>query len=245
MLCTVTQVEEVKILIRMLPIWFTCVFYSAAMCQTATTFVQQGNAMNTKIGSFSVPAASLNSAEVIFMMVWVAFQDSVVIPVARRYTGNPAGLTLLQRMGVGRLLAVPAMGAAALVETWRLRRVRAGGNLSIGWQLPQFVILACSDVFCGIAQLEFFYAEAPASMRSLCSAFQFLAMSLAYYVNTLVVSVVAAATTAGGRPGWLPADLNDGHLDYYFWMWTGISAVNYAVYTAFAKRYTLKKVVRQ
>ncbi|KAG2550185.1 hypothetical protein PVAP13_9KG507300 [Panicum virgatum] len=245
MLCTVTQVEEVKILIRMLPIWFTCVFYSAAMCQTATTFVQQGNAMNTKIGSFSVPAASLNSAEVIFMMVWVVFQDSVVIPVARRYTGNPTGLTLLQRMGVGRLLAVPAMAAAALVETWRLRRVRAGGNLSIGWQLPQFVILACSDVFCGIAQLEFFYAEAPTSMRSLCSAFQFLAMSLAYYVNTLVVSVVAAATTAGGRPGWLPVHLNDGHLDYYFWLWTGISAVNYAVYTAFARRYTLKKVVRQ
>jgi peptide/histidine transporter 3/4 len=98
LLCTVTQVEEVKILIRMVPIWFTCVFYSAAMCQTATTFVQQGNAMNTKIGSFSVPAASLNSAEVIFMMVWVAFQDSVVIPIARRYTGNPAGLTLLQRI---------------------------------------------------------------------------------------------------------------------------------------------------
>ncbi|CAD6212222.1 unnamed protein product [Miscanthus lutarioriparius] len=245
LLCTVTQVEEVKILIRMLPIWFTCVFYSAAMSQTATTFIQQGNAMNTKIGSFSVPAASMNSAEVIFMLVWVVFQDSIVIPIARRYTGNPMGLTLLQRMGVGRLLAIPSLAAAALVETWRLRSVRAGHNLSIGWQLPQFVILACSDVFCGIAQLEFFYAEAPASMRSLCSAFQFLAMSLAYYVNTLVVSLVAAVTTAWGGQGWLPADLNNGHLDYYFWLWTGISVVNYVVYTAFARRYTVKKVVCQ
>jgi peptide/histidine transporter 3/4 len=215
------------------------------MCQTATTFVQQGNAMNTNIWSFSVPAASMNSASVIFMMIWVAFQDSVVIPIARKYTGNPLGLTLLQRMGVGRFLAVPALASAAIVETMRLRRVRAGGNLSIGWQLPQFMILSCSDVFCGIAQLEFFYSEAPASMRSLCSAFQFLAMSLAYYLNTLVVSVVAAATTAGGRKGWLPANLNDGHLDYYFWLWTGISAVNYVVYTAFAKRYKVKKVVRQ
>ncbi|KAK3157273.1 hypothetical protein QOZ80_2AG0118590 [Eleusine coracana subsp. coracana] len=245
LLCTVTQVEEVKILIRMLPIWVTCVFYSAAMCQTATTFVQQGNAMDTKIGSFSVPAASLNSAEVIFMMIWVAFQDSIVIPLARKYTGNPAGLTLLQRMGIGRFIAIPALGAAALVEMWRLRSVRAGHNLSIGWQLPQFVILACSDVFCGIAQLEFFYSEAPASMRSLCSAFQFLAMSLAYYVNTLVISIVAVVTKAGGRQGWLPADLNDGHLDYYFWLWTGISVVNFVVYTAFAKKYTVKKVVPQ
>jgi solute carrier family 15 (peptide/histidine transporter), member 3/4 len=180
LLCTVTQVKEVKILIRMLPIWFTCVFYSAAMCQTATTFVQQGNAMDTRIGSFSVPAASLNSAEVIFMMIWVALQGSIVIPLARKYIGNPSGLTLLQRMGIGRFLAIPALGAAALVEMWRLRSVRAGHNLSIGWQLPQFVVLACSDVFCGIAQLEFFSSEAPTSKRSLCSAFQFLAMSLPY-----------------------------------------------------------------
>jgi solute carrier family 15 (peptide/histidine transporter), member 3/4 len=246
LLCTVTQVEEVKILTRMLPIWFTCVFYSAAMCQTATTFVQQGNAMDTKIGSFSVPAASLNSAEVIFMMIWVAFQDSIVIPLSRKYTGNPWGLTLLQRMGIGRFLAIPALGAAALVEMWRLRSVSAGHNLSIGWQLPQFVVLACSDVFCGIAQLEFFYSEAPTSMRSLCSAFQFLAMSLAYYVNTLVISLVAVVTkAAGGGQGWLPADLNDGHLDSYFWLWTGISVVNFVVYTAFAKNYTVKKVVPQ
>jgi len=161
--------------------------------------------MNTKIGSFSVPAASMNSAEVIFMLVWVVFQDSIVIPIARRYTGNPMGLTLLQRMGVGRLLAIPSLAAAALVETWRLRSVKAGHNLSIGWQLPQFVILACSDVFCGIAQLEFFYAEAPASMRSLCSAFQFLAMSLAYYVNTLVVSLVARGCEHSlGRQGLAP-----------------------------------------
>ncbi|EAY79653.1 hypothetical protein OsI_34797 [Oryza sativa Indica Group] len=239
--CSVTQVEEVKILLRMLPIWVTSVLYAASLGQTATTFVQQGNAMNTKIGSFSVPAASLNSAEVIFMMIWVVFQDTVVVPIARRYTGNPAGLTQLQRMGVGRLLAVPALAVAAVLETWRLRSVRDGGNLSIAWQLPQFVILACSDVFCGIAQLEFFYSEAPVSMRSLCSAFSFLALSLGYYVNSLVVSIVAVVTTTSNK-GWLPADLNDGHLDYYFWLWTGISAINFVVYAAFAKNYTVKRL---
>ncbi|KAG8092696.1 hypothetical protein GUJ93_ZPchr0012g22153 [Zizania palustris] len=242
--CSVTQVEEVKILLRMVPIWLTSVLYAASLGQTATTFVQQGNAMNTRIGSLSVPAASLNSAEVIFMMVWVVFQDSVVIPIARRCRGDPAGpgLTQLQRMGVGRLLAVPALAAAAVLETCRLRSVRAGGNLSIAWQLPQFVVLACSDVFCGIAQLEFFYSEAPVSMRSLCSAFSFLALSLGYYVNSLVVSVIAVLSTAGGGHGWLPADLNSGHLDYYFWLWTAISALNFIVFAAFAKNYTIKKI---
>ncbi|VAH17613.1 unnamed protein product [Triticum turgidum subsp. durum] len=239
MLCTVTQVEEVKILVRMLPIWFTSVFYAASMCQTATTFIQQGNKMNTKIGSFSVPPASMNSASVIFMMIFVVIQDSIVIPMARRYTGNVAGLTQLQRMGVGRFLAVPALAAAALVEMWRLRSIGAGHNLSIAWQLPQFMLITCSDVFCGIAQLEFFYSEAPMSMRSLCSAFSFLAMSLGYYLNSMIISAIAALSKSGGGQGWLPADLNDGHLDYYFWLWAGIGAVNFVVYTAFAKNYTM------
>jgi peptide/histidine transporter 3/4 len=42
-------------------------------------------------------------------------------------------------------------------------------------------------------------------MRSLCSAFQFLAMSLAYYVNTLVVSLVARGCEHSlGRQGLAP-----------------------------------------
>jgi solute carrier family 15 (peptide/histidine transporter), member 3/4 len=94
-------------------------------------------------------------------------------------------------------------------------------------------------VFCGIAQLEFFYGEAPAAMRSICSAFSFLALSLGFYVNSLVVTLVAAVT---GTPGWLARDLNAGHLDYYFWLWTVISVANLMLYMLLALRYTPKQV---
>jgi solute carrier family 15 (peptide/histidine transporter), member 3/4 len=243
--CTVTQVEEVKILLRMVPIWFTCIFYSASMCQTTTTFLQQGVLMNTKIGSLSIPAASLSSIEVIFMMIFVVIQDKLIIPFCRRRFQNPSGLTQLQRMGIGRFLVIFCMVAAAILETWRLSSYRDKKSLSILWQLPMYLILACSDVFCGIAQLEFFYGEAPQSMRSLCSAFSFLAISFGYYVNSFVVTFVAAVTKVGGSLGWLPTDLNEGHLDYYFWLWTVISVVNFAVYVALSRKYTHKKVVIQ
>lgn len=153
---------------------------------------------------------------------------------ARGGGGGGSGVEEGARRGKGQRRAV--------VEMWRLRSIRAGHNLSIAWQLPQFMLIACSDVFCGIAQLEFFYSEAPMSMRSLCSAFSFLAMSLGYYLNSMIISAIAALSKSGGGQGWLPADLNDGHLDYYFWLWAGIGAVNFVVYTAFAKNYTVKKV---
>ncbi|PNT74796.1 hypothetical protein BRADI_1g22087v3 [Brachypodium distachyon] len=43
-ICTITQVEELKILIRLLPIWATGVFFGAAISQMHTTFIQQGHA---------------------------------------------------------------------------------------------------------------------------------------------------------------------------------------------------------
>ncbi|CAN6324429.1 unnamed protein product [Urochloa humidicola] len=240
-LCTVSEVEGVKVLVRMLPIWATCVLYAASLGQMTTTFIQQGMAMDARLagGKFKVPAASLVSVEVVFMLLWVALHDAAVLPLARRLTGHRGGLTQLQRMGVGRFLVVLALATAALVERRRLRASAATRTMSIAWQVPQFVLVAGSDVFCGIAQLEFFYGEAPAAMRSICSAFSFLALSLGFYVNSLVVTLVAAVT---GRPGWLAPDLNEGHLDYYFWLWTVISVANLLLYVLLAARYTPKQV---
>ncbi|KAG8084235.1 hypothetical protein GUJ93_ZPchr0010g8460 [Zizania palustris] len=239
-LCTVTEVEGVKVLARMVPIWVTCVLFAASMGQMTTTFIQQGMAMDTRLfgGRFRVPVASLVSVEVVFMLLWVLLHDAVVLPLARRRW--PGGLTRLQRMGVGRLLVVLSMATAALVERRRLRGAKR--SMSIAWQLPQFVILAGSDVFSGIAQLEFFYGEAPSSMRSICSAFSFLALSLGFYVNSLIVTIVAAATKRhDGSGGWLAPDLDAGHLDYYFWLWAAISAVNLGLYLVVAGRYKTKR----
>lgn len=243
--CTVTQVEEVKILLRMVPIWLTCILYSASMCQTTTTFLQQGVLMNSMVGSLSIPAASLSSIEVVFMMIFVVIQDKIIIPICRRHFQNPSGLTQLQRMGIGRFLIIFSMVAAACLEAWRLSCYKDKKSLSILWQVPQYLILAWSDVFCGIAQLEFFYGEAPQSMTSLCSAFSFLAISLGYYLNSFLVTFVASVTKVDGGGGWLPTDLNMGHLDYYFLLWAGISVLNFVVYVALSRKYTHKKAAFQ
>ncbi|KAI5017733.1 hypothetical protein ZWY2020_042621 [Hordeum vulgare] len=205
-LCTVSEVEAVKILARMVPIWVTCVLYAASLGQMTTTFIQQGMTMDNRlVGRVKVPVASMVSIEVVFMLVWVLLH-AVIMPLARRWgRAGSARLSQLQRMGVGRVLVVLAMATAALVESRRLRVAGAGRKMGIAWQVPQFVLVAGSDVFCGIAQLEFFYGEAPASMRSICSAFSFLALSLGFYVNSVVVTAVAAL-----RPGWLAPNLNEG-----------------------------------
>jgi peptide/histidine transporter 3/4 len=53
--------------------------------------------------------------------------------------------------------------------------------------------------------------------------------------------MVTYLTTTGGKTGWIPDNLNTGHLDYLFWLLAGLSFFNLLIYTVCAKRYKEKK----
>lgn len=246
-LCTVTQVEELKILVRMFPIWATGIVFSAVYAQMSTMFVEQGTVMDRTIGSFTIPAASLSTFDVISVIFWVPLYDRVLVPIARKFTGNERGFTELQRIGIGLFISIFAMGAAAIVEMVRLHIYEElGGDvevvpISILWQIPQYFLVGAAEVFTFIGQLEFFYDQSPDAMRSLCSALSLLTTSLGSYLSTLIVTIVTAITTSGGQSGWIPDDLNKGHLDYFFLLLAGLSVLNLVVYVFCAKRYKKKR----
>ncbi|RZS24768.1 hypothetical protein BHM03_00057875, partial [Ensete ventricosum] len=248
-LCTVTQVEELKILVRMFPVWATTIVFSAVYAQISTMFVEQGMVMDTSIGSFTIPPASLSSFDVISVIVWVPIYDRILVPVARRFTGKERGFSELQRMGIGLFISILAMAAAAVVEIRRLDIAKAEGlvsekvavPLSIFWQTPQYFLVGAAEVFTFIGSLEFFYDQSPDAMRSLCSALSLLTTALGNYLSSFIMTVVASVTTRGGRTGWIPDNLNEGHLDYYFWLLTGLSFLNLLIYVACANRYKSKR----
>jgi len=240
-LCTVTEVEELKILIRLLPIWVTGIFFGAAISQMHTTFIQQGTVMNTKIGSLTIPPASLYSFEVICVTLWVLAVDKVIAPATRMYFANGVELTQLQR--IGRFLMIFAMAMAALLETKRLQSIREAEPLSIAWQFPQYFIIAGAECFAVITQLEFFHGQAPDSMKSMLTAFALLTTALGNYLSSAIITFIAGVTVVWQSPGWIPDDLNRGHLDYYYWCFAALSLANFVVYVYFASKYKLKKVV--
>ncbi|KAK6931667.1 Proton-dependent oligopeptide transporter family [Dillenia turbinata] len=248
-LCTVTQVEELKILVRMFPIWATGIVFAAVYAQMSTMFVEQGTVMDRTIGSFTIPAASLSTFDVISVIIWVPVYDRFLVPIARRFTGKERGFSELQRMGIGLFLSVLCMSAAAFVEIERLKLANEFGlvdedvavPISIFWQIPQYMLLGAAEVFTFIGQLEFFYEESPDAMRSLCSALSLLTTALGNYLSSFILTVVTYLTTQHGSVGWIPDNLNEGHLDYFFWLLAGLSFLNMLVYTACARKYKQKK----
>ncbi|CAN8237576.1 unnamed protein product [Cochlearia groenlandica] len=248
-LCTVTQVEELKALIRLLPVWATGIVFAAVYSQMSTVFVLQGNTMDQHMGPhFTIPSASLSLFDTLSVLFWTPVYDQLIVPFARKFTGHDRGFTQLQRMGIGLVISIFAMVSAGILEVVRLNYVRTNNlydqeiiPMTIFWQVPQYFFVGCAEVFTFIGQLEFFYDQAPDAMRSLCSALSLTTVALGNYLSTLLLTVVTKITTSGGRPGWIADNLNRGHLDYFYWLLAILSFLNFLVYLWIAKWYTYKK----
>lgn len=79
-------------------------------------------------------------------------------------------------------------------------------------------------------------------MRSLASALQLLTTALGSYVATAVTSIVNSVTTQNGSLGWLPNNLNQGRLDYYYVVLVILSIINVGFFVIVAHFYKYKKV---
>jgi peptide/histidine transporter 3/4 len=239
-----TKAEEFKILLGLLPIWATSIIVSSAYTQMNTTFIQQGSAMNVSVLSVQVPPASMGSFEVVCVLLWVLLCGQVIVPALRGCGlsfGSDGEPSQLQRMGAGRLLMALAMAVAALVEMKRLGSAARGEEITIAWQIPQYFFLAGAEVLCYIAQLEFFYEEAPDTMKSTCTSLALLTIALGSYLSSFIYAIVAAFTATAGSPGgWISDNLNQGHLDYFFWTMAAICTLNFVVYSVFASNYKPK-----
>lgn len=226
-LCNVTQVEELKCLCRMLPIWLCAIPFSAVFSQINTLFVEQAAIMDLRMGSIKIPPASLNVINVASIFVFTLVYPYLVVPVARVITGKPAGMTQLQRLGWGQVGVAIAMGVAALVESKRLSLARHGELMSVFWLAPQHIILGGAQVFAVVGAMDFFYTEAPHAMRGLVSSFSLANLAIGSYLSSVLVSVTMHFTTKGGRPGWIPPrNLNLGHVDYFYWLLTCLTLAN-------------------
>ncbi|XBJ01493.1 hypothetical protein VPH35_021130 [Triticum aestivum] len=230
-LCTVTQVEETKIVLRM-----------------------QGNTMDTKLGGVHISPATLFVIPTVFQMVILVLYDRFIVPFLRRITGYVGGVTHLQRIGIGFLSATVATGVAALVEAKRKRVAEENGlmeattgiPMSVFWLTVQFFLLGVVDVTSFVGLLEFFYSEASTGMKSVGSSIFYCILGVSAWLGSLLIQVANRVTRrADGTGGWLDGtNLNMGKLDNFYWLLAVLELVSLFVYTFFARRYVYRNEQR-
>jgi dipeptide/tripeptide permease len=247
-LCTVTQVEETKQIMNLVPLLVTMFVPCALIAQTHTLFVKQGATMNRHVGPhFQIPPASLGAFVTLTTLIAIVVYDRVLVRAVRRYTNNPRGITILTRMGIGVFLQVVTMAIASVIESQRLAYARRHGldvtggklRLTIFALLPQFVLMGLADSFLVVGHTEFFYDQAPESMKSLGTAMSLAAYGVGNILSSFLLSTVTRITGDRGN-AWVTNNLNACNLDYYYAFLAVLGAINFFAFLALSAMYRYK-----
>jgi peptide/histidine transporter 3/4 len=78
-------------------------------------------------------------------------------------------------------------------------------------------------------------------MKTMSTGLFLSTCAIGFFFSTLLVTIVDKLTNHGGHGGWLADNLNEGRLDYFYWLLGVISAINLVFFTLAAKGYVYKE----
>ncbi|XP_020238979.1 protein NRT1/ PTR FAMILY 2.13 [Cajanus cajan] len=241
---SIQQVEEVKCLARIIPIWATGIVSLIPMAQQGTFIVLQALKMNRHLGpKFQFPAGSQGVISLITVAIWLPFYDQILVPKLRKTTKHEGGITLLQRIGIGMVFSILSMVVAGFVE--KVRRDSANSNptplgiapMSVFWLAPQLILFGFFEAFSLIGQIEFLNRQFPEHMRSIGNSLFSCSIAFSNYLSTMIVNIVHHATRTHTHPDWLTNNINDGRIDYFYYLIAVLATLNLIYFIYVARRY--------
>lgn len=240
-LCSVQQVEDLKTLLNILPLWSTSIFLGTPIGVQSSLSVLQALVMDRHIGPhFQIPAGSILVFMLLSTSIYLALIDSFLRSAWQKVIGQP--LTPLKRIGIGHVLNVLSMGIAALVESSRLSLMNRSDKrdsarlMSVLWLVPQLVAAGIGDAFHFPAQVSLYYQEFPPSLKSIATAMIGMVIGIAFYLSTAVIDLVRRVTE------WLPNNINNGRVDNVYWMLVVIGTLNFGFYVVCAWLYKYQNI---
>lgn len=234
---SVTHVEEVKMVIKLIPIWSTGILFWTVYSQMNTFSIEQATIMNRKVGGFEVPAGSFAFFLFGSILLFTSLNERVIVRMARKITRDPKGLRSLQRIGIGLVLSVAGMVAAAICEQKR-REMMLGQGIKMNsiWLVPQFFLVGAGEAFAYVGQLEFFITEAPERMKSMSTGLFLSTLSMGFFVSSMLVSL----TTILSHGSWLKSNLDQAKLENFYWMLAILGVFNFLAFLILASRHQYK-----
>ncbi|KAK7839719.1 protein nrt1/ ptr family 1.2 [Quercus suber] len=197
-LCTIDQVESLKALLRVIPMWSTGFMILVSLNQISFSTLQ-ASTMDGHLGpKIQIPAGSFTVFTIITLTIWVAIYDRVIVPLLAKLTGKPRGLGTKMRMGIGLVLSALAMAVSAIVENTRRKiaidqgladKPRMVMDMSAMWLIPQYCLFGLAEAFNAIGQIEFYFSQFPRNMSSIAMALFTLGMAVANLVGSFLVKI--------------------------------------------------------
>lgn len=140
------------------------------------------------VKAYRIGPEEMLSANPILVMIFVPLLSLWVYPAMGRLA------TPLRRMSAGMFLAAGSF----VIVAWLQRRIDAGEELSVLWQILPYTVLTIAEVLFSTTGLEFAFREAAPSMKSIIMGFWTLTVAVGNLFVTVVTALAGTVLGAGG-----------------------------------------------
>lgn len=244
-LCSIQEVEDMKTLVRMLPVCVMYGFLVLISTLSRTYFLQQAKRMKP------VTFFTFFGAEVMISvsyLAWIYLNEEIRDKF--KYNNMYQNMETLRTLEMDAMIkAIMCCVIAALVEKSRLGVIRNYGiankpgeiiPMSTFWLLPQLLMLGYVNVRLEQILQIFFNENMPLPMLNF-KIFVFEGfIGVATISSVLVVYVVGKISEMGGKTNWFQHDTENSRLDLFYWTLTMLCSLVFTiwflVYRCFNKR---------
>ncbi|XP_076434587.1 solute carrier family 15 member 4-like [Babylonia areolata] len=227
--------------------------------------------LQNSTSSADMAAAWLSLFDVVILFLLLPLFDRVIYPWLERRSGVP--ISISWRILLGMVFATLAMVVAGVVEHFRLEvfwnynasscvshaipqtiddTIYHAADMSVLWQIPQYMLIGLSEVFTSVAGLQFAVSIAPRSMKGIIMGLFYLFSGIGSFLGTAIVAGLSSTKVwfhsrdfgniscricrkEGGRL----TVTESCHLDYYFYLLAGIEVVGAALFLVVASVFQL------
>ncbi|XP_050209790.1 protein NRT1/ PTR FAMILY 2.3-like [Mercurialis annua] len=210
-------------LIKLIPLFVTDIFLHASDIMLNSLMTLQALTMNRHIfdPDLEVPVSCFAFFSLPTIFLSLAIIDFFVVPQCKK-------LRISWGIGLTHVLTILTLIASAVIESHRLNHLANNHSLmSALWLMIPEAILGFKFGFYFRRNSRMYCREegiATVLMRT-------FSLGMGCFVSILIIQIFVQFTD------WLPHNINDGRLDYVYWMLAAIGCLNFAFHLIFTKNF--------
>merc|ERR1712129_97320 len=91
-----------------------------------------------------------------------------------------------------------------------------------------------------VGMQEFFYDQMPQKMKNLGVAIYLSVIGIGSILSGIIISVIQNLSCKKQGSCWISNNLNNGHLDHFYWFLAVLAAINFFIFIIVARYYEYK-----
>ncbi|TYH96541.1 hypothetical protein ES332_A12G184300v1 [Gossypium tomentosum] len=242
-LCTVTEVEQTKLLLDIIPMSATFIVYGMVKSLGNTFFIEQADRMHGGISLVVLQLIQFISKSAVNEGYKMVFEKRIQ-RIKRRYSDGV-------KIGIGMLTSILCCAVASQVESKRLKALKKKGLLdnpeaeapmSKSWLLLQFIFLGAMEGLAGDGIVNFFGHYAPDSRRY-APVFTSSLTGFGTILSIGFMAIIDYYSRFRYKESWIGESVNESRLDLIYRAYVMLAVLNCFIYAYVASSYSYDNII--